>query len=105
MIRIFMKSPLPNSLAVLVLIGLIIAWVISLLMALRDKPIDMQKGWFAWLLPVAALLGFPAMVDLLQTSGIALAFAALIFVVFVADFIVPILHNTEQSKRDFVTDW
>jgi uncharacterized membrane protein len=96
---------LPNSLAVLVLVGLIVAWVTSLLLAMRENPVETKRGWLAWLLPVMALLGFPAMVDLLQTSGIALAFAAVTFAVFVADFIVPILHNTEQSKRGFVMDW
>src|SRR5512142_2698712 len=98
MIRAFMKSPLPNSLAVVVLIGLIAAWVLSLILAMRARPVDTERGRYTWLLPVFALLGFPAMVDLLQTTGIALFFAAIVFIVFAADFIVPILKATGQSS-------
>lgn len=99
-----MKSPLPNTLAVAVLVGLIVAWVLSLILAMRDKPID-TNGRYTWLLAVFSLLGFPAMVDLLQTSGIALLFAAIIFVVFAANFIVPILKATRQSSGALVRDW
>ncbi len=105
MIRAFMRSPLPNTLAVVVFIALIVAWVLSLILAIREKRIDTDKGWYTWLLPVFALLGFPAMVDLLQTSGIALFFAALVFLVFVADLIVPILKVTRQSSAGIVRDW
>src|SRR5512140_531893 len=105
MIRAFMRSPLPNTLAVLVLAGLIIAWITSLLWAMRNKPVETEKGPYTWLLPLFALLGLPAMVDLLQTSGIALAFAALVFLVFAADFIVPILKITRRPSSGFIHDW
>ena len=105
MIRAFMRSPLPNSLAIVVLIALIVSWVTSLVLAMRDRPVDTEKGRYDWLLVVFSLLGFPAMVDLLQTSGIALFFAGLVFVVFVANLIMPILKITRQSSSVFVRDW
>ncbi len=105
MIHAFMKDPLPNSLAIVVWVALIVAWVMSLVLALRERPIDTEKGSYTWLLPVFALLGIPAFIDLLQTSGIALAFAAVLALVFLANIVVPILKVTGSSSSPFVRDW
>ena len=104
MIRTFMRSPLPNTLAVVVLLALIAAWIVSLVLALREKPVSTEKGAYTWLLSVFALLGIPAFIDLLQTSGIALAFAAVLAVVFLLNIAVPILKVTGDSSNPFVRD-
>ncbi len=105
MIHAFMKDPLPNSLAIVVWIALIVAWVMSLILALREKPIDTEKGSYTWLLSAFAVLGIPAFIDLLQTSGIALGFAAVLALVFLANIVAPILKATGSSPSPLVRDW
>ncbi len=72
---------------------------------MRAKPVDTETSRLTWFLPVLALLGFPAMIDLLQTTGIALLFAAIVFVVFVFNLLLPILKVTHQSSGALVRDW
>jgi uncharacterized membrane protein len=105
MIDKFMSDPLANTLAVIVLAALIITWITSLILTLRDAPVRTNKGWSAWLLPVVTLLGIPAALDLLQTSGITFLFAAIILVVFILGIVVPILHMRGTSSHPLVRDW
>ncbi|HSB01053.1 MAG TPA: vitamin K epoxide reductase family protein [Anaerolineales bacterium] len=105
MIDKFMRYPVGNTLAVIVLIALIITWVTSLVLSLRNTPVRTDKGWFAWILPVFALLGIPPAIDLLQTKGITLLFAGIAFVAFVLNIVIPILHARGQSSHPLVTDW
>ncbi len=105
MLHIFMKSPLPNSLAVLVLIALVFAWVSSLALVLREKPVEREKGWFAWLLPVFALLGLPATADLLQTSGLPLLFGIIVTLALLLNIAVPVLRLRGQTSPGLVRDW
>lgn len=105
MIDKFMREPLANSLAVIVLIALIITWLISLVLSLRDDPIPTDKGWYTKLLPVLALLGIPATLDLLQTNGIAFLFATIVFITFVLNIVIPILRLNGKSSHPLVNDW
>lgn len=105
MIDKFMRAPLGNTLAVIVLIALTVTWFTSLILALRNAPVRTDKGWYAWLLPVFALLGIPGTLDLLRTGGIATVFAAITFVVFILNIVIPILHMQGKSASPLVTDW
>ncbi len=105
MIDIFMKSPLPNTLAVVVLIALIITWFTSIVLSMRDVPIQTEKGWYAKLLPAFSILGIPAVLDLIQTKGITFVFAAIVFIVLLLNFVVPILKIYGKSSHFLVTDW
>ncbi|MBN2118116.1 MAG: vitamin K epoxide reductase family protein [Anaerolineales bacterium] len=100
-----MQAPIENTLAVIVLIALIITWFTSLTLALRNTPIRTDKGWFAWLLPLFALLGIPGALDLLRTGGDAIVFAAVTFVVFVFDIIISFLYVRGKSSHPLITDW
>ena len=104
MLEKFMKDPQANTVAVIVLIALIISWLMSLILNLGDKPIQ-KKGWYTWLLPVFSLLGIPAALDLLQTTGITFVFAIIVSIVILLNIIVPILHVTGKSPHPLVTDW
>src|SRR5512138_1347770 len=97
MIDKFMRSPVGNTLAVIVLIALIITWFTSLILALRNTPVRTDKVWYAWLLPVFALLGIPGTLDLLRTGGIATVFAAIAFIIFILNIVIPILHMRGKS--------
>lgn len=105
MINTFMKSPPANSLAVLVLIALVITWITSLLLSLRDVPVRTDKGWYAASLPLFSLLGIPAALDLLQIKGVELLFAAIVFVVFLLNIVIPVLRMIGKSSPPLVTGW
>jgi uncharacterized membrane protein len=105
MINIFLRAPQANSLAVLVLIALIITWVTSLVLSLRDVPVRGDKGWYAALLPLFTLLGIPATLDLLQIKGVAFLFAAIVFIVFLLNVFVPVLRMFGKSSYPLVVTW
>ncbi len=93
-----MRSPLPNTLAVVVLVALVVSWIMSLIFAMREKPLDTRKGWYAWAPAAFALLGVPGLIDLLQTSGIALVFAIVISLMFLVVIIMPAFRGRMQNE-------
>jgi uncharacterized membrane protein len=105
MITHFMKDPLTNTLAIVVLLALLVAWFTSLIMSLRTAPISTNKGGYASLLPLFSLLGIPATLDLLQTKGVTFFFAAAVFVVFVLNVSIPILRMRGKISHPVVDDW
>lgn len=105
MIDVFMRSPLPNTLAVVVLIALIITWFTSIVLSLRNVSVETDRGRFATLLPIFSILGLPAAFDLLQTSGITILFAGIILVIFLLNILVPILRIFRKSSNPFVANW
>ena len=105
MIDVFLKSPLPNTLAVVVLIALIITWVTSIVVSMRNVPIQTDNGGYAKLLPAFSLLGIPAALDLLQTKGVTFVLASIIFIVFILNYIVPILKISRRSSSLSGLDW
>ena len=105
MIIRFMNDPLANTLAVIVLVTLIISWIISLALTLSSRPIPTAKSWYSRLLPVFALLGIPAAVDLLQTGGWAFALAVVVFMVLMLNIIIPLLMENERATQAMVKVW
>jgi uncharacterized membrane protein len=87
------------------LIALLITWITSLVLSLRDVPVRTDKGWYATLLPVFSLLGVPAALDLLQIKGVAFLFAAIVFIVFGLNIWVPVLRMTGKSSNPLVAGW
>lgn len=105
MIDTFMKSPVTNTLAVMVLFALIISWFASVIRSMRDVPVPTEKGWFSYLLPIFSLLGIPATLDLLQTKGMTFLFAAIVLIVFVLNSMIPILKISGKLHTVSVADW
>jgi uncharacterized membrane protein len=105
MINAFMRSPLPNTLAVLTLLALLIAWISSIVLSLRGEPVKTGGGWFAMLLPLFSLLGIPAVLDLLQAGGLAPLYGVVAFVVFAANIAVPIVRMRGKPAHPLVMDW
>jgi uncharacterized membrane protein len=105
MIDKFMTHPLPNTLAVIVLLALIFSWVASLLLALRDEPVASDAGWYGWWILAAALLGLPGIFDLLQTTGVALFFAVIASLAILANIVVQIMRLAGRSSNGLVRDW
>jgi uncharacterized membrane protein len=105
MTDIFMRSPLPNTLAVIVLIALISTWLISIIRSMGQEPVEADKGWVAVLLPAFSILGIPAAVDLIQTKGATALYAGVVFLVFVLNILIPILRITGKTLHPLVLDW
>ena len=105
MINNFLRAPQANSLAILVLIALIITWFTSLLLSLRDAPVKTEKGWYAMLLSLVSLLGIPAALDLIQIKGIEFLFAAIVFIVFALNILIPVLRMAGKLSSALLSLW
>lgn len=105
MITNFMKDPLTNGLAVIVLIALIISFLGSLFLMLKDSPISKGKGWYSGLLIFFPLLGLPSALDLIQSGGLAAALAGVFFVTLALSIVMPILLVSKKSSHTMVENW
>src|SRR5512139_2372560 len=105
MIDKFMTHPLPNTLAVIVLLALIFSWLTSLLLALRDEPVASDAGWYGWWILVVSVMGLPGIFDLLQTTGIAFIFAVIASLAILANVVVQILRLVGSSSHGLVRNW
>jgi uncharacterized membrane protein len=105
MIQTFMKNPVANSLAIIVLIALVISWIISLVIILKDSPVHDPKGWHNKLLPIFAILGLPAVLDLIQTSGLTLFLAVIVAIALLFNIAVPLLRAAGKSAHPLVVNW
>jgi uncharacterized membrane protein len=105
MIDRFMLHPLPNTLAVIVLIALLISWITSLILALRDKPLSLGKNGYTGLTLLFSLLCLPAMWDVLQTKGVAFIFAAITTLLVVVNIVVLVILVAGRSTPALVKDW
>jgi uncharacterized membrane protein len=105
MIDKFLLHPLPNTLAVLVLLTLIFSWFTSIFLALGNTASSCNHGWYTKLILLFSLLGIPAIYDLLQTDGTAFLFASSASLVIALNVGVLILRLTEKSSHPLVKDW
>src|SRR5262245_27166408 len=105
MIDKFVLHPLPNTLAVLVLLALIFSWFTSIVLALNGTSASFDKGWYTKLMLAFSLLGVPAIFDLLQTNGVALVFAVLASLIIVLNIAVLIMKLAGNSSYGLVKDW
>jgi uncharacterized membrane protein len=105
MIDTFFKSPLPNTLAVIVLLALVVSWLVSIILSMGERDVRTDKGWFVYLLPVFSVLGLPATLDLLQTKGMTFFFAAIVFIIFVMNILIPILKIAGKLPNLSTADW
>jgi len=106
MINKFMQDPQTNNLAVIVLVILILGWITSVVLTLKDTPVIAGKDWYAGLLLISPLLVLPAMFEILQTNGIAFAFAVVAFLALLLSIVIPIMQAAGKRTSHFlVRDW
>lgn len=105
MINVFMRSPLSNTLAILVLLALIVTWITSVVRGLESAPVNTERGWYAALLPAFSVLAIPAAIDLLLTKGVTVLFAGVVLLILVANIVVPILRANGKASYWFLNDW
>ncbi|MEW6401426.1 MAG: vitamin K epoxide reductase family protein [Chloroflexota bacterium] len=101
----FLQHPLPNTLAVVVLIALVVSWFASITLALKDTSISISKGWFHNLILLISMLGIPALWDVLQTEGIAFVFAVIATFAIALNIAIPLLQAYGKSSHILVRDW
>ena len=106
MLNKFLKDPYPNSVAVVVLVALIAAWILSLaLVFFSTKRVPSGKGWFSGLLAGLTLLGIPSAFDLLQTSGLPLVFALIASLALAVHMVASTLLANGKLSHPLVRDW
>ncbi len=108
-LRIYMQnllSALQNDLlAVIVLIALVFAAVISIYFIFKaNYGISSNKG-YKTLLPLLSLLGFPAALDLIQTTGNIKFFAIFIFIILVVNLLLPTLEYLRKTPVLSSKNW
>jgi uncharacterized membrane protein len=101
----FMLHPLPNTLAVIVLSALIFSWFTSITLALKDTSVSFHQSWYTWLMLVFSLFGIPAIIDILQTSGVAFVFAVIASLIIVLNIAVLIMQLAKKTSHRLVKDW
>ncbi len=94
-----------NPLAAMVLAALVISEIASLLLMGRKTPIPVVKSWHAGGLALWAVFGLPAIVDLLQTRGLPVVFAAVVLLALVLTIIASVLNFTQKSPQPLVANW
>ena len=105
MIANFMKDPTANSLAVIVLIALVISFIGSLLLMLRESPVSQGKGWYTGLLLFFPVLGLPSALDLLQSGGLASGLASIFFIALGLSIVMSLLSLSKKSSQKIVAGW
>lgn len=105
MIDKFLENPQTNTLAVIVLIILVISCVISILLISKDTPVSSGKNWFTKMMLAFTLPGIPAVLDLLQTNGEALIFAAIGSLALVINIVILMLLIAEKTSHFLIKDW
>ncbi len=101
----FMLHPLQNTLAVIVLIALIVSWVTSIILALKDTPTSFRQSRYTWLMLVCSLFGIPAIVDVLQTSGFAFMSAVIAGLIILLNIVALIFQLAKRTSYRLVKDW
>lgn len=94
-----------DTLAVIVLAVLIIGGITSLILMRSIKPVPTTKSWYTGLFPILALLGLPAIIDLLQTDGITRIFAFVVLLVLLVNMIISVLTFTQKLHSSLVVNW
>ena len=100
-----MLHPLPNTLAVIVLLALIFSWFTSIVLALKNTSNSFDQGWYTCLILVFSLLGIPGTFDLLQTTGLAFGLAAITCLIIVINIGVLIMRLFGKTTHTLVQDW
>jgi uncharacterized membrane protein len=101
----FARAIQANPLAAIVLAALIMGELIAFAVMMQKTPIPIAPGWHTGFLAVLALLGFPAILDLLQTGGVTVFFAAVILVVLVLNIVIPLLSFTQTAAPRLAANW
>jgi uncharacterized membrane protein len=95
-----------NPLAAVVLVALILGEVAAFVLMTRTQPIiPSVRRWHTGLLALWAVLGLPAILDLLQAGGVATLFAAPVLVVLLLGLLIPLLKLTQRSPHALVASW
>lgn len=88
-----------DLLAFFVLVLLIFSLLFSFLIIFKSEQFNTRKKWFPLLLMLFSLMGFPAVLDLMTTSGYTKYLAIIIFIILLIPSIVGLMGFVQ--KRPF----
>lgn len=99
-------SALQNDLlAVIVLVALIFSAVMSVYFIFRSNREITSIGSYRILLPLLSMLGFPAALDLIQTTGNIKFFAIFVFIILILNLILPIIDYLRKTPAQSAKNW
>lgn len=94
-----------DLLAVIVLVALIFSAVMSVFFIFKSNREIASIGWYRILLPLLSLLGFPAALDLILTTGNIKFFAKFVLIVLVLNLLLPILEYLRKTPAQSAKNW
>jgi len=101
----FNQDRAANSLAVAVLAALIISLILSLVVALGEAPLPGGRSWYSALWLLFTLLGAPAVIDLLRTSGLTFVLALVVAIAFILAAAMAISVMASKSPQAWERLW
>ena len=94
-----------DLLAVIVLVALIFTAVMSVYYIFKSNREITSIGFYRLLLPLLALLGIPAALDLIQTTGNIKFFAIFVFIILILNLILPIIDYLRKTPAQSAKNW
>jgi uncharacterized membrane protein len=95
-----------NPLTAVVLVALVVGELAALALMARTAPLSVAAlGWHSGVGALWAVLGLPAILDLLRASGFPLVLAAVALVVLVLQIVLPLLAFTPLVTQPLVARW
>jgi uncharacterized membrane protein len=95
-----------NPLAAVVLVALVVGELAALGLMTRTAPLSPATlRWHTGLGALWAVLGLPAILDLLRATGLPILFALVALVVLVLAIALPLLSFTPLAKQTVVAGW
>ena len=94
-----------DLLAVVVLGALIFSAAMSVYFIFKSNREITSIGFYRLFLPTLSLLGFPAALDLIQTTGKIKFFAIFVFIVLVLNLLLPLLQYLRKTPAQSAKNW
>ena len=91
--------------AVIVLVALIFTAVMSVYYIFKSNREITSIGFYRLLLPLLALLGIPAALDLIQTLGYIKFLAGFVFMVFILNLLLPLVDYLRKTPVENPRNW
>lgn len=94
-----------HNLAFIVLISLLIGLIASILLISKPLQRNKRQSWFAILLILFILLGFPALIDLIQIGGYATLFSVILLSVFSFCILLTLFQFMKNQMPALLFTW
>jgi uncharacterized membrane protein len=105
MIFNFLRDPVANTQAVIVLVALVICLIASLVLTLRDRPVSTGKNGYTILLLIFSVLTLMPLFNLLQTQGLTLVLTLVTTLTVLANMVAAVLTLNGNLSGGLIKSW